>query len=131
MPTIFTKILSGEIPCHKIAENEKYLAFLDIRPINPGHTLVIPKKEVDYLFDIEDELLAGLFTYSKKVATAIRKAIPCKKIGVLVYGLEVPHAHVHLVPVHGVPGEFTFAKAKPTPNEELALVAEKIKREFR
>ncbi len=131
MATLFTKIIAGEIPCHKIAENDRYLAFLDIRPINPGHTLVIPKKEIDYVFDIDDETFAGLFVYAKKIAIAIKKAVPCKKVGVLVYGLEVPHAHVHLVPIHGVPGEFTFAKAKPTPNEELAAVAEKIRREFR
>lgn len=127
MPTVFTKILSGEIPCHKVAEDNRYLAFLDIRPIHTGHTLVIPKKEVDYIFDLDDELLSGLMVFSKKVADAIRKAVPCKKIGVLVYGLEVPHAHVHLVPVQGVPGELSFVHAKSARPEELALAAKKIR----
>lgn len=126
MPTIFTKIINGEIPCHKIAEDDRFLSFLDIRPINPGHALVIPKKEIDYIFDIEDKLLGEMMTFAKKVAQAIRKAVPCKKVGVMVAGLEVPHAHIHLVPIFDV-GDLNFAKAKPTPNEELAKVAEKIR----
>ena len=126
MPSLFTKIIKGEIPCHKILEDENYLAFLDIKPINPGHTLVIPKKEVDYIFDVDDPLLSGLMLFSKKVAKKIRQAVPCKKVGIMVAGLEVPHAHVHLVPIFDV-GDLNFAKAKPTPNEELAKVAEKIR----
>lgn len=129
MPTIFTKILSGEIPCHKLFENDRYLAFLDIRPIHAGHTLVIPKKETDYIFDMEDESLGGLMVFAKKIAVAIKKAVPCRKIGVMVYGLEVPHAHIHLVPVQGKVGELSFVNAKPASGEELTLVAKKI-REF-
>ena len=127
MATLFTRIIKGEIPCHKILEDENYLAFLDIRPINPGHTLVIPKKEVDYIFDIDDKSLAGLVTFAKKVAGLIRNAVPCKKVGIMVAGLEVPHAHIHLVPIFDI-GDLNFAKAKPVPNEELAKVAAKIRK---
>lgn len=127
MTSLFTKIIKGEIPCHKILEDERYLAFLDLRPIHTGHTLVIPKKEIDYIFDVEDELLKGLVLFAKKVAVAVKKAIPCRKIGVMVYGLEVPHAHIHLVPVQGTPGELSFANAKPASQETLALVAKKIR----
>ena len=127
MPSLFTKIVKGEIPCHKILEDEKYLAFLDLRPINPGHTLVITKKEIDYVFDVEDELLGGVMIFAKKVAKMIQKEIKCKKIGIMVAGLEVPHVHVHLVPIHDVL-DLNFARAKPTPHEELAKVAEKIRK---
>ena len=127
MPTIFTKILSGEIPAHKILEDEKYLAFLDIRPVNPGHTLVIPKQEVDYIFDIEDELLKGLMVFTKKVARAVRKTIPCKKVGVMVAGLEVPHAHIHLIPIIESLAELAFARAKPMAQEELTAIAAKMR----
>ena len=127
MPTIFTKILSGEIPCHKILEDEKYFAFLDIHPINPGHTLVIPKQEVDYIFDIDDQLLSGLVVFAKKVAKKIKKAVPCTKVGMMVAGLEVPHTHIHLIPIFKVT-DLNFANAKPTANEELAKVAEKIRK---
>ena len=127
MPTIFTKIIDGEIPAHKILENEKYLAFLDLRPVNPGHTLVIPKQEIDYIFDIEDELLKGLMVFAKKVAKAIKKAFPCKKVGMMVAGIEVPHAHVHLIPINSV-NDLNFARAKNTPQEELAQAAEKIRK---
>lgn len=126
MASLFTKIIQGEIPCHKILENEKYLAFLDIRPINPGHTLVIPKKEVDYIFDVEDELLSGLILFAKKVAKAIRKTVPCKKIGIMVAGIEVPHTHIHLIPINGVP-DLNFANAKPAAEKDLAKTAEKIR----
>ncbi len=126
MPTLFTKILAGEIPAHKILENEKYLAFLDIRPLNPGHTLVIPKQEVDYIFDMEDELLKGLMVFSKKVAKAIQKAFPCKKVGVAVVGIEVPHTHIHLIPVNSV-GDLNFSRAKAATPEELAEAARKIR----
>ena len=125
MPTIFTKILAGEIPAHKILENDQYLAFLDIRPVNPGHTLVIPKQEVDYIFDMEDDLLKGLMVFAKKVAKAIKKTIPCQKVGVMVAGIEVPHAHIHLIPINSV-GDLSFARAKAATPEELAQVALKI-----
>lgn len=127
MASLFTKIVLGDIPCHKICEDKDYLAFLDLRPIHEGHTLVIPKKEIDYIFDMEDPLLSGLILFAKKVSQAIKKAVPCKRIGVLVYGLEVPHAHIHLVPIAGVAGELNFAKAQSVPEETLAATAEKIK----
>lgn len=99
MASIFSKIISGEIPAYKVAEDDNYLAFLDIFPTAKGHTLVIPKKEVDYLFDLDDETYAGLHRFAKKVAVGLKKAIPCEKVGVMVLGLEVPHAHIHLVPM--------------------------------
>jgi len=102
MASIFTKIINGDIPSYKIAEDENYFAFLDINPLAKGHTLVIPKKEVDYIFSVEDDLLKGLFTFSKKVALAIEKIIPCKRIGLTIIGLEVPHAHVHLIPINSI-----------------------------
>lgn len=126
MASLFTKIVKGEIPCHKIMEDEDYLAFLDIRPINPGHTLVIPKKEVDYIFDIDDELLSGLILFAKKVAGKIGPRLDCKRIGVMVAGLEVPHAHVHLVPINSV-GDLNFSKARETGQDELAAMAEKLR----
>lgn len=127
MPTVFTKILAGEIPAHKILENNEYLAFLDIRPVNPGHTLVIPKQEIDYIFDIEDEPLKGLIVFAKKVAKALGKTIPCKKVGVMVAGLEVPHAHIHLIPIMESLTELNFARAKAMSQEELAAIAVKIR----
>jgi histidine triad (HIT) family protein len=127
MPTVFTKILAGEIPAHKILENNEYLAFLDIRPVNPGHTLVIPKQEIDYIFDIEDELLRGLIVFAKKVAKTISKTIPCKKVGVMVAGLEVPHAHIHLIPIIESLTELNFARAKAMPQEELTAIAAKMR----
>ena len=125
MASLFTKIVAGEIPCYKIAEDDNYIAFLDIRPINPGHALVVPKKEIDYIFDVEDDILQGLILFAKKVAPAIEKSVDCKRIGIMVAGLEVPHCHIHLVPINGV-GDLNFANAKDTPNEELAQIAEKI-----
>ena len=127
MSTVFTRIVKGELPCHKILEDGKFLAFLEIRPINPGHTLVIPKKEIDYVFDLDDDLLSGLMLFAKKTAAIVKKTVPCRKIAVVVYGLEVPHAHVHLVPIHGKPGELSFANAKPASPEDLAAMAAKIK----
>lgn len=126
MPSIFTKIINGEIPCYKIAETENCFAFLDVFPLVKGHTLVVPKKEVDYIFNLDDELLSELNIFSKKVAKAVEKAIPCKRIGVAVIGLEVPHAHIHLVPLNKV-GDLDFSKGKlnPTP-EELKQVQEAI-----
>lgn len=127
MSTIFSKIINGEIPCHKIAENDHYLAFLDVSPLAEGHTLVIPKKETDYIFDLSDEDLAGLHVFSKKVASAIKAAIPCKKIGVAVIGLEVPHCHVHLIPLQSVQ-DINFSRPKLSPSQdELKSAAEKIR----
>lgn len=100
MPGIFSKIAAGEIPSYKIAEDEKFFAFLDINPMAKGHTLVIPKKETDYIFDLDDSLLKDMIAFSKKVAKAIEKAIPCKRVGIMVIGLEVPHAHIHLIPIN-------------------------------
>jgi len=99
MASIFSRIATGEIPCYKIAENERYFAFLDINPLTPGHTLVIPKREVDYLFDLDDVEIAEINVFAKKVAVALRKAVPCLRIGSAVIGLEVPHAHIHLIPI--------------------------------
>ena len=127
MASIFTKIVQGEIPAHRIAETEDFLAFLDITPLREGHTLVIPKLEIDYLFDLEEERYIGLQLFAKIVAEAIKKAIPCKKVGVAVIGLEVPHAHIHLVPLDEI-GDINFQKEKLKPSqEELAATAAKIR----
>jgi histidine triad (HIT) family protein len=127
MVSIFSKIVLGEIPCYKIAETTDYLAFLDVFPLTTGHVLVIPKQETDNIFDLDNEQFAGLHLFSKIVADAVRKAIPCKKVGVAVIGLEVPHAHIHLVPINEV-GDINFAKPKlkPAP-EELAATAQAIR----
>ncbi len=117
MPTIFSKIIAGEIPSYKIMEDDNFLAFLDVFPLVKGHTLVIPKKEIDYIFDIEDDLLGKMMVFSKKVSKAIYKAIPCKKVGVAVIGLEVPHAHIHLVPIQAV-SDINFAQPKLTLSKE-------------
>lgn len=128
MPSLFSKIVSGEIPCHKIAETADFLAFLDVFPLVEGHTLVIPKTEIDYIFDIEDDKLAQFHIFSKKIAHAVKNAISCKRIGVAVIGLEVPHAHIHLVPLQTVSDiNFTQPKLKPSA-EELAKTCEKIKK---
>ena len=130
MPSIFTKIVNGEIPAHKIAEDENFLAFLDITPLAVGHTLVIPKKEVDNIFKLDDELFKGLWLFAKTVSVAIEQVIPCKRIGIAVIGLEVPHAHIHLVPLNHV-GDINFTKAKMNPSsDELALIAESIREAF-
>ena len=126
MPSIFTRIINGEIPCHKLAEDERYLAFLDVRPACRGHALVIPKQEIDNVFDLPDDLLAGLLVFAKPVARAIRKVIPCKKVGVMVVGIEVPHAHVHLMPINAV-AEMSFANAKPVDPASLAPLAAEIR----
>lgn len=129
MATIFTKIVSGEIPCFKIAEDDNYFAFLDIRPLAKGHTLVIPKKEIDYIFNMDDNSLIGLHLFSKKVAIAIEKVVKCKRIGTAVLGLEVPHAHIHLIPINNV-SDINFANPKLVfSNEELAELAQKISKE--
>lgn len=128
MATIFSRIIRGEIPCYKIAEDENFFAFLDINPLREGHTLVIPKSETDYIFDLPDELLSGMIIFSKKVAGAIERAIPCARIGIAVLGLEVPHAHIHLVPMNSMDDiNFRNPKLKFTP-EEFQQTAGKIKK---
>lgn len=130
MATIFTKIVNGEIPSHKIAESENYYAFLDINPLAKGHTLVIPKKETDYILDIEDEEFKGLFAFAKKVGVAIEKVVPCKRMGITVIGLEVPHAHIHLIPINSIYDmDFKQPKLKFS-NEEFSEIAEKIRKEY-
>jgi histidine triad (HIT) family protein len=125
--SIFSKIISGEITAHKIAETADFLAFLDINPLVEGHVLVIPKKEVDYIFDIDDETYAGLMIFAKIVAEGVKKAIPCKKVGVSVIGLEVLHAHVHLIPMNAV-SDMNFSREKLNPTaEQLAETAQKIR----
>jgi len=126
MASIFTKIVNGEIPAYKVAEDENFLAFLDIFPVAKGHTLVIPKKEVDYLFDLDDEMYAGLQLFAKKVARGLKKAIPCLKVGVLVLGLEVPHAHIHLVPMQNEADLLNFSKKQKFSPEEFKEIAEII-----
>ena len=127
MASIFTKIIQGEIPAHKIAEDEKYFAFLDIMPLATGHTLVIPKREVDYLFDLDEEEYKGLWLFAKRISKAVEAAVPCKRIGVAVIGLEVPHAHIHLVPLNKM-DDINFSRPKMHPSqEELKSTAEKIR----
>ena len=128
MASIFTKIINREIPGYIVAEDERYIAFLDINPLVTGHTLVVPKIEVDYVFDLDDETLTGLYLFSKKVALAIGKSIPCLRVGVAVIGLEVPHTHVHLVPMNSMDDlNFTRSKLKLS-REELTAAAEKIRK---
>ncbi len=126
MSSIFTKIVQGEIPSYKIAEDEHYFAFLDISPVAKGHTLVIPKKEVDYLFDLDDETYQGLQLFAKKVAIGLKKAIPCEKVGVLVLGLEVPHAHIHLVPMQNEGDLLNFSQKVKLSTEEFIEIQQKI-----
>ncbi len=126
MASIFSRIVAGEIPCYKVAENDKYFAFLDINPVAPGHTLVIPKHEVDYVFDLDDEEYEGLMQFAKKVAKALKATMPCKRIGVAVMGLEVPHTHIHLVPINKE-SDMNFFKEKLTlPAEEMKSIAAKV-----
>lgn len=127
MSSIFTKIVNGEIPSHTVAENDEFLAFLDITPIRKGHVLVIPKIETDYIFDLTDDSLGSIFVFAKEVATKIKTVFPCKKVGVTVIGLEVPHAHIHLVPMNTL-SDMNFAQEKlKLSNEELGEIALKIK----
>lgn len=121
MASIFTRIIEGEIPCYKVAENEKFFAFLDIRPLAAGHTLVVPKKEIDYIFDIDDVTLAEMMLFAKKIAIAMKEVIDCKRIGVAVLGLEVPHAHIHLVPMKSE-RDITFT------NPRVSLTDDEFKR---
>jgi histidine triad (HIT) family protein len=130
MATIFTRIIKREIPAHIVAEDEHYLAFLDIQPLKPGHTLAVPKQETDYIFDLDDATLSGLHLFSKKVAIAIKKATGCKRVGVAVLGMEVPHAHIHLVPMNSMSDvNFSNPKLKPT-QEELSAMAARIRNSF-
>jgi len=130
MATIFTKIINGEIPCYKIAEDENYFAFLDINPLKAGHTLVVPKKEVDYVFDLDNNQLSGLVLFSKKIASAIKSAFPCNRIGVAILGLEIPHAHIHLVPMDSMEDiNFKNSKLKFSP-EEFREIADKIRKKI-
>ena len=127
MASIFTKIIQGEIPCHKIAENDSCIAFLDISPLQKGHTLIIPKREVDYILDLEDSELAELMSFAKQVSKGIKSSFDCNRVGVTVIGLEVPHAHIHLIPIIKE-SDMSFAQSKMQPsNDELAEIAEKIK----
>ncbi|MFT4565644.1 MAG: histidine triad (HIT) family protein [Saprospiraceae bacterium] len=126
MLSIFSKIIAGEIPCHKVAESEEYFAFLDIRPLQEGHTLVVPKLEVDRLFDLEEDTYSGLFRFTKQIAAAIKKAYPCDRVGMAVIGLEVPHAHIHLIPINAM-SDMDFANPKISLSPaELADSAAKI-----
>ncbi len=126
MPSIFTRIVNGEIPCHKIAETDQFLAFLDVFPCAVGHTLVVPKQETDYIFDLDDALYLGLMGFSKTIAAALEKAIACKRVGVAVVGLEVPHAHVHLIPLNSM-SDMNFNKKLQIKPEELADIARQIR----
>jgi histidine triad (HIT) family protein len=131
MPTVFSRIVAGELPCHRIAEDERFLAFLDVMPLVEGHVLVIPKAEVDQFFDLDPEVLAELTVFAAGVARAIRQAIPCKRVGAAVIGLEVPHAHLHLVPLQTV-GDINFERPKLKPTaDELAAVAARIVAAYR
>lgn len=131
MASIFTKIINGEIPSYKIAEDEHYYAFLDINPLTEGHTLVIPKKETDYIFDLDDKTIGGLMIFSKKIAKAIDKAVNCIRVGVIVIGTEVPHAHIHLIPFNDE-AELNFKREKlKLSDREFLKIAEKIKSELK
>ena len=130
METIFTKIIRDEIPCYKVAEDERFFAFLDINPLTEGHTLVVPKKPVDYFFDIENQELGEMMIFAKKVAKAIKENFPCRKVGMTVVGLEVPHAHIHLIPINGV-YDMDFKREKlKLPPERLAEIAECLAEEM-
>jgi histidine triad (HIT) family protein len=131
MPTIFSRIIAGEIPCHKVAENDEFIAFMDINPVASGHVLVVPKVETDYIFDMDDLLLGRMMAFAKRVAAAQKTAIPCKRIGLTVIGLEVPHAHIHLIPITRE-SDMYFGKEKLQPSQEtLAAIAGKISKEYK
>lgn len=128
MPSIFTRIIRGEIPCHKLAEDDNYISFLDVNPVRSGHALVVPKLEVDHLFDLEGQQLTGILPFAKEVARKIKAVVPCTRIGISVIGLEVPHAHIHLIPIDTVGDmDFRATRTKVT-SEELATLAERIRR---
>jgi histidine triad (HIT) family protein len=130
MASLFTRIIKGEIPCHKVAEDDKHIAFLDIQPVAMGHVLVVPKEEVDYIFDLSPEGYSALWSFASEVAKALKLAVPCRKVGVTVIGLEVPHTHVHLVPMQSM-DDMNFSRPKLQPGQdELAEVARKISAQF-
>ena len=131
MATIFSRIVAGEIPCHKVAEDEEFFAFLDINPVAKGHTLVIPKKEIDYIFDLEDALLGRMVAFAKRVARAQEAAIPCKRVGIAVMGLEVPHAHIHLIPITKESDMYFGGEKMKITQDELAAVAALIKKAYK
>jgi histidine triad (HIT) family protein len=126
MPSIFSRIISGEIPCYKIAENDTFIAFLDVNPLAKGHTLIVPKSEIDYIFDLNDSILSEILVFSKKIAKAIEKSIPCRRIGLTVIGLEVPHAHIHLIPISSE-SDMNFRNPKlKLSSDEMQRVADEI-----
>lgn len=127
MASIFTRIVNGEIPCYKVAEDDNYFAFLDINPIVTGHTLVIPKKEVDYIFDLDDSTLAGMMTFAKKVAASLKKNIDCKRVAVVVLGMEVPHAHIHLLPINSESDVDFYKQKLDLSDEEFKTILDKIR----
>ncbi len=128
--TIFSRIINGEIPCYKIAEDDRFFAFLDINPVNWGHTLVVPKREEDYIFDLSDEELSAMITFAKRVAKALKSAIPCRKVGMAVIGLEVPHAHIHLVPMENE-GDIDFRHKISNPDpDKMARIAAEVSKAF-
>jgi len=127
MATIFTKIINGEIPCYKIAENDRYFAFLDIRPVVKGHTLVVPKKETDYIFDLDDSALSEMVLFAKKVSKALQQVISCKRIALMVLGLEVPHAHIHLLPIQNE-SEFDIKNKQEFSDSEMKAVAQEVQK---
>ena len=127
MPSIFSRIVAGEIPSYKIAENDEFYAFLDINPMTKGHTLVIPKMEIDYIFDIDDEVIGRMMIFSKKIAKAMKEAIPCLRIGIAVIGLEVPHAHIHLIPINKESDMMPGKEKLKLSSDELSVISEKIK----
>ncbi len=131
MPTIFTRIINGEIPCFKVAEDDRFLAFLDIAPVQKGHTLVIPKQEIDYMFDMDEQLYIDLHLFARRVAAAIQAVVPCKRIATTVVGLEVPHTHIHLVPLVNLPFINFAAERVPMTNEEKAALAAEIGAQFK
>ena len=130
MATIFTRIINGEIPCYKIAENDEFFAFLDINPVQKGHTLVVPKEEVSYIFDINDDKLGRYMAFAKRVAAAIKAAVPCLKVGIAVVGLEVPHSHIHLIPLNEV-NDLNFEHKMTLQKEEMEQIAQNIIKNFK
>jgi histidine triad (HIT) family protein len=126
MPSIFTRIIQGQIPCEKILEDDAFIAFLDIRPINPGHTLVVPKSEIDELFDQSPDILGRALPFAQRVAKALKKSVPCRRVGIMVAGFEVPHAHIHLIPI-AAEGELSFGRARPASPEDLAALGKRIR----
>ena len=129
MASIFSRIIAGEIPSYKVAEDDRFFAFLDINPVQPGHVLVVPKKEVDYIFDIADDDIAAMMVFAKKVARALKAAVRCRKVGVAVIGLEVPHAHIHLVPMKAE-GDLDFKNKTTLPAEQMQAIADAVAKEF-